>query len=119
MTLKHWDAYSLENSDGFTRHNFDAKIDDYTMADTYLPAFKMTVQEGKAKGAMCSYNSINGVPTCASPLLNHTLRGAWGFDGYVTSDSGAIEDIYKAHGYRSTAEEAVGAGIGEVRCGDH
>jgi hypothetical protein len=48
------DAYSLENSDGFTRHNFNALIDNATLADTYFPAFKMTVQEGKALGVMCS-----------------------------------------------------------------
>ena len=48
------DAYSLENSDGFTRHNFNAIVDNATLADTYWPAFKATVQEGKALGVMCS-----------------------------------------------------------------
>jgi beta-D-xylosidase 4 len=47
VTLKHWDAYSLEDSDGATRHNFNAIVDNATLADTYWPAFKASVQEGK------------------------------------------------------------------------
>lgn len=42
---------------------------------------------GNASGFMCSYNSVNGVPSCADhELLNRTLRRLWGFNGYVTSD---------------------------------
>jgi beta-glucosidase-like glycosyl hydrolase len=49
---------------------------------------------------MCSYNSINGVPSCANKwLLGELLRGTWNFSGYVTSDSGAINDIYSSHHY--------------------
>ncbi len=47
----------------------------------------------------CSYNAVNGVPTCASAFLTSVLRGSWGFDGYITSDSGAIESIYNSHKY--------------------
>lgn len=85
VTLKHWDAYSLENSDGFDRHNFDATVSNYGLATTYFPAFRQSVVGGDAKGVMCSYNSLNGVPTCASPFLRDLLRGEWGFDGYMTS----------------------------------
>ena len=52
-TLKHWDAYSLENSDGFTRYNFNAVVSNFTLADTYFPAFKASIVEGGAKGVMC------------------------------------------------------------------
>jgi beta-D-xylosidase 4 len=55
VTLKHWDAYSLEDAGGFTRHNFNAKVSDYMLSSTYWPAWKASVQEGKAKGVMCSY----------------------------------------------------------------
>lgn len=113
VTLKHWDAYSLENSDGFTRHNFDAKVTNFTLQDTYWPAWKQSVQEGKALGVMCSYNSLNGVPTCADPLLKHMLRDVWGFKGYVTSDTGALSDIYKQHKYVSTGEKAVCAALAD------
>lgn len=66
--------------------------------------------EGKAKGIMCSYNSVDGIPSCASPFLYHIIRDLWGFDGYSTSDTGAIEDIYNSisgHNFTSTPEEAV------------
>mmetsp|Transcript_8016 Transcript_8016/g.8854 ORF Transcript_8016/g.8854 Transcript_8016/m.8854 type:complete len:761 (+) Transcript_8016:22-2304(+) len=111
VTLKHWDAYSLESYNGATRHNFNAKVSQYDLANTYFPAFKDTVQQANAKGVMCSYNALNGVPTCASKFLNSTLRGDWGFTGYVTSDSGAIFDIYGAHHYAKTYEEAAADGI--------
>ena len=47
------------------------------------------------KGIMCSYNSINGIPSCANTkMLTDILRKRWGFNGYITSDSGAIDDIF-------------------------
>ena len=61
-TLKHWDAYNLEDFNGTDRHHFDAKVTKYDLAATYFPQFKAAIQEGQAKGVMCSYNSLNGVP---------------------------------------------------------
>ena len=60
---------------------------------------------------MCSYNALNGVPSCANQfLLRDVLRGAWNFTGYVTSDSGAVEDVYAPHKYRNfPGPEAVAA----------
>ena len=96
VTLKHWDAYSLEDSDKFTRHNFNAIVSNFTLADSYWPAFKSSVIDGQAHGVMCSYNAVNGVPSCANSFMSRTvLRGTWNFTGYITSDSGAVEDIYK------------------------
>eukprot|EP01012_Entosiphon_sulcatum_P000917 TRINITY_DN1015_c0_g1_i1.p1 TRINITY_DN1015_c0_g1~~TRINITY_DN1015_c0_g1_i1.p1 ORF type:complete len:776 (-),score=129.23 TRINITY_DN1015_c0_g1_i1:44-2350(-) len=118
VTLKHWDAYSLEDSDGFTRHNFDAQITPYDLTTTYFPAFKTAVTEGNAMGVMCSYNSVNGIPTCASPFLTNVLRNQWNFTGYITSDTGAIGDIYQGSGHRytKTAEEAVCKAIVDGSC---
>lgn len=99
VTLKHFDAYSLEKADGFTRHDFNAQVSNFSLASTYLPAFRAAVTRGGATGVMCSYNAINGIPACASGMLNQTLRGEWGFTGYITSDTGAVEDIYKHHAY--------------------
>jgi beta-glucosidase-like glycosyl hydrolase len=109
VTLKHWDAYSLEDSDGYTRHNFNAIISNATLADTYWPAFKASVVTGGARGVMCSYNAVNGVPTCANAFLSSVLRGQWGFAGYITSDSGALEDIYQQHHYVKTEQEVSAA----------
>ena len=107
VTLKHWDAYSLEDAGGFTRHNFNAIVSPYALASTYFPAFRKAVQEGGATGVMCSYNALNGVPTCASAFLNDVLRNKWGFKGYSTSDSGALEDIYTQHHYANDSLHSV------------
>jgi len=53
VTLKHWDAYSLENSDGYTRNNFNAIVSPYALATSYLPAFRASIKEGGAAGVMC------------------------------------------------------------------
>lgn len=52
------------------------------MEDTYQPPFRSCVREGQATCVMCSYNRVNGVPTCADyNLLTKTARGLWGFVG--------------------------------------
>ena len=57
-------------------------------------------------------NAVNGVPSCANDLLlTLLLRNKWGFQGYVTSDSGAIQDIYDQHHYLPNSTETVGAAI--------
>lgn len=94
--------YSVEAN----RNGYNANVSRFDMTDSYLRAWRMTVLEGKVAGVMCSYNAINGVPTCASQPLNHLLRNTWKFDGYVTSDSGAIADVYKSHHFVKTAQEA-------------
>ena len=104
VTLKHFDANSLENSDGFTRHTVDANVSKHALADYYWPAFKSSIRAG-ARGVMCSYNAVNGKPTCADPLMR-AARAAWGFSGYVTSDSDSVADIWRSHKYVPTAEQA-------------
>ncbi|ETP10162.1 hypothetical protein F441_14126, partial [Phytophthora nicotianae CJ01A1] len=107
VTLKHYAAYSYEHYDGIDRMAFNAVVSRYDFADTYLPAFKASVVHGKAKGVMCSYNSVNGMPMCANEQLNSKLlRGVLGFDGYITSDSGAIAGIYHQRHYTKTLCEA-------------
>lgn len=60
VTLKHYDANSLENSDGFTRHTVDASISKYVLSDYYWKQFKAAIRDADAKGVMCSYNAVNG-----------------------------------------------------------
>lgn len=69
------------------------------------------MSKGGALGVMCSYNAINGTPACAHPLLFRALRGTWGFEGYVTSDSDAILDIYQGHAWARTPEEGVASAL--------
>ena len=53
---------------------------------------------------------MNGVPSCANTWLNdQTARGEWGFDGYITSDCDADADVFNAHHFTHTKEEAVAA----------
>jgi beta-glucosidase len=67
------------------------------MLETYLPAFRAAVVEGRAGSVMCAYNRVNGEPACASKLLlGDVLRGEWKFDGYVVSDCDAVADIYRS-----------------------
>ncbi len=94
-TAKHFAVHSGPEAD---RHEFDAKASKKDMAETYLPAFKAAVKEARAFSVMGAYNRLNGEAACASPtLLQRTLREKWGFEGYVVSDCGAIEDIFRHH----------------------
>lgn len=110
VTLKHWDAYSLEDADGFQRYNFNAIVSDFDLADSYWPAWEIAIVEGGALGIMCSYNAINGVPSCANQRQSNVLRNVWNFSGYITSDTPAIDDIYlkfpDGHGFVDTVAEA-------------
>jgi beta-glucosidase len=108
-TPKH---YAVHSGPETLRHTFDAKISDYDLNNTYLPAFRTAVTEGKAESVMCVYNSVDGVPGCASAdLLQKHLRDAWGFSGYVVSDCGAVGDIYQNHKYTKTMGEAAVAAV--------
>ena len=95
--LKHFSAYSVEE-DRFTS-NFN--ISKYDLADTYLRQFKIAVTQGKPAGVMCSYNSINGTPSCANGfLLNTLLRQEWKQpDIIVTSDCDAIKNLHGPPAY--------------------
>ena len=101
-TPKHYAVHSGPEPE---RHSFDAKAVERDMQQTYLPAFHATIVEGGARSVMCAYNRTNGEPCCTSKPLNDTLR-KWGFNGYIVSDCGAIDDIYLRHHYVKTEEEA-------------
>lgn len=51
------------------RYHFDAIVDERDLADTYLPAFQACVEVGRVSSIMCSYNAVNGVPSCANSYL--------------------------------------------------
>ncbi len=102
-TPKHYAVHSGPEPE---RHSFDAKATERDLRETYLPAFRATVLEGRAEGVMCAYNRTNGEPACANKYLTDVLRREWSFKGHVVSDCGAIEDIYKGHGFVKTEAEA-------------
>ena len=112
-TPKHFAVHSGPES---LRHKFNVDVDPHDLEDTYLPAFRATITEGKADSIMCVYNAINGEPGCASNLLlDKYLRGYWKFDGFVTSDCGAITDFYSATGHHFSPDRAHAAAIAVKR----
>jgi beta-glucosidase len=102
-TAKHYAVHSGPEPE---RHGFDAVVNARDLEETYLPAFRMAVEEGKVEGIMCAYNRTNGEPCCANDKLYSILRSSWGFKGHVVSDCGAVDDIYKFHNYAKTEAEA-------------
>lgn len=103
-TAKHFAVHSGPEP---ARHSFDATCSKQDLYETYLPAFEALVKEGKVYSLMGAYNRLYGKPCCASDfLLTDVLRKKWGFDGYVVSDCGAIDDIYSGHKFVPTAKEA-------------
>lgn len=88
-SIKHFAA----NNQEYRRLSCSSEIDERTLREIYLAAFETAVREGKPDTVMCSYNKING--TFASEnhwLLTEVLRDEWGFEGYVMSDWGAVND---------------------------
>jgi beta-glucosidase len=103
-TPKHFAVHSGPES---TRHTANVDVSPRDLEETYLPAFRATVTEGKADSVMCAYNSINGQPACANTmLLVDKLRRAWKFNGYVTSDCWAVTDIRDGHKFAPDMEHA-------------
>ena len=103
-TPKH---YAVHSGPEPSRHMIDVKVSKHDEEDTYLPAFRAAIVEGKAASIMCAYNRVNGEPACANKfLLEDQLRGAWKFNGYVVSDCDAIADIFNGHHYTKSMAEA-------------
>ncbi|KAL8058440.1 hypothetical protein ABFX02_03G018100 [Erythranthe guttata] len=120
---KHLTAYDLESWNGNSRFTFNARVTKQDMVDTYQLPFKSCVQEGQASGILCAYNFVNGVPNCVDyDLLTKTVRGEWGFQGYITSDFHAVEHLYEKQNYSKSPEDAVAdvlkAGM-DVECGSY
>ncbi len=108
-TAKHFAVHSGPET---TRHTVDVQVSKHDEEDTYLPAFRAAITDGKAGSVMCAYNRVNGQPACASTfLLQDTLRGAWKFNGYVVSDCDAVVDIYQGHHFTKSRAAAAAVAI--------
>jgi beta-glucosidase len=118
-TAKH---YAVHSGPEPSRHSFDVVPSARDLQDTYLPAFRASIVEGKADSVMCAYNRVDGVPACANTdLLQKTLKNEWGFQGYIVSDCGAVSDIYRGHQYKANAAEASAAAVKagtDLTCGN-
>lgn len=103
-TSKH---YAVHSGPETLRHGFNVNVPAETLDNTYLYAFRQTVEQAHVDSIMCAYNAVDGVPACASDmLLKQKLRGDWHFPGYVVSDCDSVDDIYRGHHYAKDAAEA-------------
>ena len=91
-SLKHFLANNQENR----RMSVSAEISERTLHEIYLAAFETAVREAKPWTVMCSYNRVNGEYSSENHWsLTEILREKWGFDGFVVSDWGAVNDRVK------------------------
>jgi beta-glucosidase len=75
------------------RMRIDARIDERTMRELYLPMFEAAVKRANVGSVMCAYNKVNGPYACQNaPLLEDILRGDWGFEGITIADYAAAHD---------------------------
>ena len=117
-TAKH---YAVHSGPEPQRHTFDARVSESDLRETYLPAFRDLIVNGKAESVMCAYNSFRGQPACGNDeLLGKVLRKEWGFSGYVVSDCAAVIDIHENHKARKTAAEGAAMALlagTDLECG--
>jgi beta-glucosidase len=118
-TPKHYAVHSGPEPE---RHRFNAITNKRDFMDTYSAAFEALIREAGAWSIMGAYNRYMNDPCCASPfLLKETLREKWGFKGYVVSDCGAIDDIWKNHKVVNSAAEAAALAVKagcDLNCGE-
>ncbi|MDC1492689.1 glycoside hydrolase family 3 C-terminal domain-containing protein [Flavobacteriaceae bacterium] len=108
-TAKHFAVHSGPESE---RHFFNATVNQRDLWETYLPAFEELVVNANVYSVMGAYNRVNGESASASKyLLQDILRDKWGFEGYVVSDCGAINDIHANHKIVKTPEESAALGV--------
>ena len=88
-SVKHFAANNQEKR----RMTVDARVDERTLHEIYLKAFRQVVDEAAPMTVMCSYNRLNGEYNSENKtLLTEILREQWGYEGMVVSDWGAVHD---------------------------
>jgi len=107
-TVKHFAAYSNPNGGRDAQGRTDPQVPFHDMHEILMHPFEKVFTEAKPWGTMSSYNTYDGVPvTGSSAFLTDLLRNTYGFNGYVVSDSGAVERIAEQHGVAEDFEESI------------
>ena len=120
-TLKHFAVYSVPKGGRDGNARTDPHVAPRELHEMFLYPFRRVVQEAKPMGVMSSYNDWNGEPVSASRyFLTELLRQQYGFDGYVVSDSEAVEFIYTKHqvaeSYDDAVRQVLEAGLNVTSC---
>ena len=113
--------FAVHSGPEVTRHSANVEPSQHDLWETYLPAFRMLVQDAKVEIIMGAYNRVYKESASGSQyLLTDILRKQWGFKGHIVSDCDAVADIWKGHKIAKTAAEAcaiaVKAGL-NIECG--
>lgn len=88
-SIKHF----LANNQETRRMSSSSEVDERTLREIYMASFEGAVSKQKPWTVMCSYNKINGTYAAEhKEALTDILRGEWGFDGFVVSDWGAVNN---------------------------
>lgn len=114
--------FAVHSGPEATRHTANVNPSKHDLWETYLPAFRMVVQQGGVEAVMGAYNRVYDESCSGSKfLLTDVLRKQWGFKGHIVSDCGAVTDIHEGHKIARTAAEAcaiaIKAGL-NVECGN-
>ncbi|KAB8232498.1 beta-xylosidase XylA [Aspergillus alliaceus] len=122
-TAKHYAGYDIENWGNHSRLGNDMQITQQDLSEYYTPQFLVAARDAKVHSVMCSYNSVNGVPSCSNSFFLQTLlRDIFGFvqDGYVSGDCGAVYNVFNPHSYAANesfaAADSIRAGT-DIDCG--
>jgi beta-glucosidase-like glycosyl hydrolase len=131
-SIKHFIAYDVECSSGgdtsqeagatktgfdcdapgVDRFHFEGFLSDADLTDYYLAIFQRAIGKARPASIMCSFPSINGVPSCANGLMQNTLaRDTWGFDGFIVSDCGGVDFLNQGHYLADSPQGAVAAAL--------
>ncbi len=116
-TAKH---YAVHSGPEPIRHEFNAQVSEVDLRETYLPAFRTLVVDGKVESVMGAYNMFRGHPCCANEELYGILREEWGFNGYIVSDCWAISDFHTFQDYTTTPVESAAIAVKrgtDLNCG--
>ncbi|KAL4946476.1 Exo-1,4-beta-xylosidase xlnD [Aspergillus oleicola] len=116
-TAKHYAGYDIENWNNHSRLGNDMQITQQELSEYYTPPFIVASRDAKVRSVMCSYNAVNGVPSCSNKFFLQTLlRDTFEFDedGYVSGDCGAVYNVWNPHGY---ADDEAGASAASILAG--
>lgn len=107
-TLKHYAVYSVPKGGRDAACRTDPHVAPRELHEIFLYPFRKVVQRTHPKGVMSSYNDWDGIPVTASYyFLTELLRQEYGFNGYIVSDSEAVEYVYNKHHVAESYEDAV------------